>query len=129
MVSRTLSVGIFLMAGVSLSFVEVAAVHAQGEAPGGEAVRQRLDRVQAILDERADRARFWQYGWMGLGYAVTAGFAAGSAITNDKTNRLDFAFAAEQAVGLPDLCRPPGDVQGEGPAQSQRRAFDRLFKK
>ena len=98
MVSRTLSVGIFLMAGVSLSFVEVAAVHAQGEAPGGEAVRQRLDRVQAILDERADRARFWQYGWMGLGYAVTAGFATGSAITGNKANRLDYAFAAGGAL-------------------------------
>ena len=82
------------MASVALSWVESSSAHAQGEAPGDVEIRERLDRVQAILDERAGRAQFWQYGWMGLGYAVTAGFAAGSAITNDKTNRLDFAFAA-----------------------------------
>jgi hypothetical protein len=68
--------------------------YAQSEAPGDEQVWQRFDRVQAILDERAGRAQFWQYGWMGLGYAVTVGFATGSGLTSNKTNRLVFAFAA-----------------------------------
>ena len=62
------------------------------------ALHSRIARVQAILDERAGRAQFWQYGWAGLGYAVTGGFVALSATTNDKVQRLDFAFAAGGAL-------------------------------
>lgn len=56
--------------------------------------RARIERVQGILDERAGRAQFWQYGWLGLGYAVTGGFVALAATLNDKDQQLDFAFAA-----------------------------------
>lgn len=62
--------------------------------PDPAALRARIARVQGILDERAGRAQFWQYGWAGLGYAVTGGFVALSATTKDKVQRLDFAFAA-----------------------------------
>jgi hypothetical protein len=62
------------------------------------ALRARIARVQAILDERAGRAQLWQYGWAGLGYAATGGFVALSATTKDKEQRLDFAFAAGGAL-------------------------------
>ena len=94
MVSHRRSVETCLVVGVALSLGRLGTAYAQVEAPGDEQVRQRLDRVQAILDERAGRAQLWQYGWMGLGYAVTAGFATGSTLTSSKTDRLDFAFAA-----------------------------------
>ncbi|HET8932571.1 MAG TPA: hypothetical protein VFN67_03985 [Polyangiales bacterium] len=57
-------------------------------------LRARVAQIQAILDERAGRAQLWQYGWAGLGYAVTGAFVAISATTKDKVQRLDFAFAA-----------------------------------
>jgi hypothetical protein len=72
--------------------------HAQVSALDDAAVRARIARVQAILDERAGRAQLWQYGWAGLGYAVTGGFVAIAATTKDKDQRLDFAFAAGGAL-------------------------------
>lgn len=86
--------GLCLGVVVALSFARSGTVYAQIQAVGDAEVQQRLERIQIILDERAGRAQFWQYGWMGLGYTVTAGFAGGSARTSNKTNRLDFAFAA-----------------------------------
>lgn len=74
---------------------------AQSDAGAGlddAAVRARIARVQSILDERAGRAQLWQYGWGIAGYTVTAGFATISAVTRDKDQRLDFAFAAGGAL-------------------------------
>jgi hypothetical protein len=87
-------VGLCLAVVVAFAFARSGTAYAQTQALGDAEVQQRLERIQTILDERTGRAQFWQYGWMGLGYAVTAGFAGGSALTSNKTNRLDFAFAA-----------------------------------
>ncbi|MFC1642756.1 hypothetical protein ACFL5O_08745 [Myxococcota bacterium] len=58
-------------------------------------VNARIDRLQAVLDERASRVQIWQYGWGGLGYAVTGGFVGLAATQpNGADERLDFAFAA-----------------------------------
>jgi len=72
-------------------------VQAQDSSGPNEAIaRARIARVQSLLDERTGRAGLWQYGFMGLGYAVTGAFVALSA-TLDGEQRLDFAFAAAGA--------------------------------
>lgn len=50
--------------------------------------------AQAALDERETRARVWQYGWGGTGYALAVGFGALAATTDDDDARLGFGFAA-----------------------------------
>lgn len=80
-----------------LVLVACGRAHAQPSASAefsDATARARIARVQGILDERAGRAQFWQYGWLGLGYAVTGGFVALAATRDDKAQRLDFAFAA-----------------------------------
>jgi hypothetical protein len=75
-----------------LVMCERAQAQASG-GPGETTARARIARIQSILDERTGRAGLWQYGFMGLGYAVTGGFVA-LAATLDGEQRLDFAFAA-----------------------------------
>ncbi len=58
----------------------------------------RIERLQAVLDERSTRVQVWQYGWTGLGYAVTGGFVGIAAAQPSGTDRLDFAFAAGGAL-------------------------------
>ena len=80
---------------VVLVLMACGRAQAQSSAELPEATtRTRIARVQAILDARAGRAQFWQYGWLGLGYAVTGGFVALAASLSDSNQRLDFAFAA-----------------------------------
>jgi hypothetical protein len=79
---------------VALACSDVRAQSREISADPEAVVRERIARVQALLDESAGPVPLWQYGWTGLGYAVTGGFVAISAASQDKVQRLDFAFAA-----------------------------------